>query len=136
MTSNGVKIVGYADLPSRAATTASALYGNNMAKFILSVGPTTDKVRMYVCMCVCMYVFECMYVFVCMYVCMHVQFIFTICMYCMYVRMYVCLYSLCMYVYIYVCMYVNKALSVCMYVCAVVREYFCVGESWLLLSGL
>jgi NAD(P) transhydrogenase len=40
---NGVKIIGYTNLPSRLATTASNLFGNNMAKFILSVGPTTSE---------------------------------------------------------------------------------------------
>jgi NAD(P) transhydrogenase len=43
-TANGVKIIGYTDLPSRLAGTASNLFGNNMAKFILSIGPqTTNK---------------------------------------------------------------------------------------------
>ena len=42
-TSNGVKIVGYTDLPSRLATTASNLFANNVAKFILSIGPQTTK---------------------------------------------------------------------------------------------
>jgi len=42
-TSNGVKIVGYTDLPSRLAATASNLFGNNVAKFILSIGPQTTK---------------------------------------------------------------------------------------------
>lgn len=40
-TSNGVKIVGYTDLPSRLSTTASHLFSNNVAKFILSIGPQT-----------------------------------------------------------------------------------------------
>lgn len=40
-TSNGVKIVGYTDLPSRLATTASNLFANNVAKFLLSIGPQT-----------------------------------------------------------------------------------------------
>ena len=40
-TSNGVKIIGYTDLPSRLAATASNLFGNNVAKFILSIGPQT-----------------------------------------------------------------------------------------------
>ena len=43
ITENGVKIIGYTNLPSRLATTSSNLYGNNIAKFILSVGPTTMK---------------------------------------------------------------------------------------------
>jgi len=42
-TENGVKIIGYTDLPSRLASTASSLFGNNVAKFILSVGPQTTK---------------------------------------------------------------------------------------------
>jgi NAD(P) transhydrogenase len=42
-TSNGVKIIGFTDLPSRLATTASNLFGNNVAKFILSIGPQTTK---------------------------------------------------------------------------------------------
>lgn len=44
-TSNGVKIVGYTDLPSRLATTASNLFANNVAKFLLSIGPQTTKVK-------------------------------------------------------------------------------------------
>lgn len=43
MTENGVKIIGFTNLPSRLPTTASLLYGNNAAKFILSAGPTTNK---------------------------------------------------------------------------------------------
>ena len=42
-TDNGIKIVGYTDLPSRLASTSSALFGNNIAKFILSIGPQTTK---------------------------------------------------------------------------------------------
>jgi len=42
-TENGVKIVGFTDLPSRLAATASNLFGNNVAKFILSIGPQTTK---------------------------------------------------------------------------------------------
>ena len=42
-TDNGVKIIGYTDLPSRLATTASNLFANNVAKFILSIGPQTTK---------------------------------------------------------------------------------------------
>jgi len=44
-TSNGVKIIGYTDLPSRLASTASNLFANNIAKFILSIGPQTKKVK-------------------------------------------------------------------------------------------
>jgi len=40
-TENGVKIVGYTDLPSRLSSTASSLFSNNIAKFILSIGPQT-----------------------------------------------------------------------------------------------
>jgi NAD(P) transhydrogenase len=42
-TSNGVTIVGYTDLPSRLASTSSTLFGTNVAKFILSIGPQTTK---------------------------------------------------------------------------------------------
>lgn len=42
-TTGGVKIVGYTDLPSRLATTASNLFANNVAKFLLSIGPQTTK---------------------------------------------------------------------------------------------
>ena len=42
-TDNGVKIIGYTDLPSRLASTASNLFANNIAKFILSIGPQTKK---------------------------------------------------------------------------------------------
>jgi len=42
-TANGVKVVGYTDLPSRLAATSSTLFGNNVAKFILSIGPQTTK---------------------------------------------------------------------------------------------
>jgi len=42
-TLNGVSIVGYTDLPSRLSSTASNLFANNVAKFILSIGPQTTK---------------------------------------------------------------------------------------------
>ncbi|KAL3914860.1 MAG: hypothetical protein SGILL_005916 [Bacillariaceae sp.] len=42
-TSNGVKVIGYTDLPSRLASTASNLFANNIAKFVLSIGPQTTK---------------------------------------------------------------------------------------------
>lgn len=42
-TANGVKIIGYTDLPSRLAATASNLFANNVAKFALSIGPQTTK---------------------------------------------------------------------------------------------
>jgi NAD(P) transhydrogenase len=44
-TPNGVTIVGYTDLPSRLASTSSSLFGTNVAKFILSIGPQTTKER-------------------------------------------------------------------------------------------
>mmetsp|Transcript_5666 Transcript_5666/g.11770 ORF Transcript_5666/g.11770 Transcript_5666/m.11770 type:complete len:1132 (+) Transcript_5666:80-3475(+) len=44
-TRNGVKIIGYTDLPSRLPTTASNLFANNVAKFILSIGPQTTKTK-------------------------------------------------------------------------------------------
>ncbi|TVY87240.1 NAD(P) transhydrogenase, mitochondrial, partial [Lachnellula willkommii] len=36
---NGVKIIGYTDLPSRLATQSSTLYSNNITKFLLSMTP-------------------------------------------------------------------------------------------------
>jgi len=42
-TANGVTIIGYTDLPSRLASTSSTLFGNNVAKFLLSIGPQTTK---------------------------------------------------------------------------------------------
>lgn len=42
-TDNGVTIIGYTDLPSRLAATSSQLFGSNVAKFILSIGPQTTK---------------------------------------------------------------------------------------------
>ena len=42
-TENGVTIVGYTDLPSRLSTTSSNLFGNNIANFLLSIGPQTTK---------------------------------------------------------------------------------------------
>ena len=41
--SNGVKIIGYTDMNSRLPTTSSNLFANNVAKFILSIGPQTTK---------------------------------------------------------------------------------------------
>jgi len=41
VTANGVTILGYTDLVSRLPTTASNLFGNNAAKFLLSIGPQT-----------------------------------------------------------------------------------------------
>jgi NAD(P) transhydrogenase len=40
-TPNGVTIIGYSNLASRLPSTASSLFGNNVAKFVLSAGPTT-----------------------------------------------------------------------------------------------
>lgn len=42
-TKNGVTIIGHTDLPSRLPATASNLFANNVAKFILSIGPQTTK---------------------------------------------------------------------------------------------
>ena len=44
-TANGVKIIGFTNLPSRLSTTASNLFANNVAKFLLSIGPQTMKVK-------------------------------------------------------------------------------------------
>ena len=41
----GVKCLGYTDLPSRLPTTSSSLYSNNISKFLLSAGPQTTKVK-------------------------------------------------------------------------------------------
>lgn len=35
---NGVCHIGYTDLPSRLPTQSSTLYGNNISKFLLSIG--------------------------------------------------------------------------------------------------
>jgi len=45
VTDNGVVCLGYTDLPSRLPTTSSALYSNNIFKFLLSAGPQTTKVK-------------------------------------------------------------------------------------------
>jgi H+-translocating NAD(P) transhydrogenase len=42
-TSNGVKIIGYTNLPARLPSTASKLFGNNVAQLLLSMGPQTTK---------------------------------------------------------------------------------------------
>ena len=42
-TSNGVTCIGYLDMPSRLATTASSMYAHNITKFLLSMGPQTTK---------------------------------------------------------------------------------------------
>ncbi|KAK3289266.1 hypothetical protein CYMTET_3289 [Cymbomonas tetramitiformis] len=36
---NGVKCIGYTDLPSRLGSMSSTLYSNNITKFLLSIGP-------------------------------------------------------------------------------------------------
>merc|ERR1719271_1409458 len=41
VTPNGVTCLGYTDLVSRLPTTSSNLFANNVAKFILSMGPQT-----------------------------------------------------------------------------------------------
>ena len=47
--------------------------------------------KLYVCMCVCMYIHVCMHVHVCMFVCMYVCNTMYVCMFvCMFVCMYVC----------------------------------------------
>lgn len=43
VTDNGVTCLGYTDMPSRLATTSSNLYANNISKFLLSIGPHTQK---------------------------------------------------------------------------------------------
>jgi NAD/NADP transhydrogenase alpha subunit len=45
----GVTHIGYTDLPSRMATQSSALYSNNIAKYLLSMGA-----KVCVCVCVCL----------------------------------------------------------------------------------
>lgn len=42
---NGVTCIGYTDLPSRLAAQSSALYSNNITKFLLSMGPHSTKVK-------------------------------------------------------------------------------------------
>ena len=44
-TTNGVQVVGWTDLPSRLPTTASNLFANNVAKFLLSMGPQTTGIK-------------------------------------------------------------------------------------------
>ena len=41
VTPNGVTCLGYTDLVSRLPTQATAAFGNNVAKFLLSIGPQT-----------------------------------------------------------------------------------------------
>lgn len=45
ITENGVKILGYSDLPSRLPATSSTLFGNNIAKFLMSMGPQTTGIK-------------------------------------------------------------------------------------------
>lgn len=45
VTENGVKCIGYTDLPSRLAAQSSTLYSNNITKFFLSMGPHTTKTK-------------------------------------------------------------------------------------------
>jgi len=45
VTENGVTCLGYTDLPSRLSTTSSALFSNNISKFLLSAGPHTTKTK-------------------------------------------------------------------------------------------
>jgi len=42
-TDNGVTIMGFDDYPSRLGSQSSLMYGNNITKFILSAGPTTQE---------------------------------------------------------------------------------------------
>ena len=44
-TANGVTMIGYTDLTSRLPSTATSLFGNNVAKFVLSVGPQTGGAK-------------------------------------------------------------------------------------------
>ena len=96
----------------------------NVHMYVCMYGLCNTYVRMYVCMCICMYN-ACMYMYVCnmyMYVCMYVV---CICIYIciMYVIVYACNMSMyeCMYtyvIYIYMCIYIYIYLHihVCMYV--------------------
>eukprot|EP00640_Fibrocapsa_japonica_P003938 CAMPEP_0113942572 /NCGR_PEP_ID=MMETSP1339-20121228/8259_1 /TAXON_ID=94617 /ORGANISM="Fibrocapsa japonica" /LENGTH=354 /DNA_ID=CAMNT_0000947091 /DNA_START=231 /DNA_END=1292 /DNA_ORIENTATION=+ /assembly_acc=CAM_ASM_000762 len=43
VTDNGVKCVGFTNMPSRLASTASTLYANNLTKLLLDAGPFTTK---------------------------------------------------------------------------------------------
>jgi len=43
VTENGVICLGYTDLVSRLPTTSSSLYGNNISKFLCSIGPFSTK---------------------------------------------------------------------------------------------
>jgi nuclear pore complex protein Nup62 len=79
-------------------------------------------VRLWMCVCLCMYVFVGMHV--CMYVCMHV----FVCIYmyvCLYVFIciciYVCVYMLvCIWIYVYVCICIYVYVCICVYVCVYV----------------
>ena len=43
--STGVSCIGYTDLVSRLPTTSSNLFGNNVAKFILSIQTLMSEIR-------------------------------------------------------------------------------------------
>ncbi|EFE42658.1 hypothetical protein TRV_02610 [Trichophyton verrucosum HKI 0517] len=43
LSSNGVTIIGYTDLPSRLPTQSSTLYSNNITKFLLSMAPVEKQ---------------------------------------------------------------------------------------------
>ncbi|KAK2877759.1 hypothetical protein FQN49_001235 [Arthroderma sp. PD_2] len=43
VSSNGVTIIGYTDLPSRLPTQSSTLYSNNITKFLLSMAPVEKQ---------------------------------------------------------------------------------------------
>ena len=47
-TTNGVTCLGYTDLVSRLSSTSSSLYANNISKLLLSCGPFTSKVCLFV----------------------------------------------------------------------------------------
>ena len=46
-TYEGVKIIGYTDLPSRLPTQSSTLYSNNITKFLLSMSPEEKHFGVY-----------------------------------------------------------------------------------------
>ena len=55
---------------------------------------------MYVCICICLYMYVCMYVCICVYMCVYVCMYICICIFTtVWVYVYVCMY-VCMYVYI------------------------------------
>ena len=76
----GVTHIGYTDLPSRMATQSSALYSNNIAKYLLSMGAKVSLVTcmrhafMRACIRACMCMKACRYVSMCPnQVCEHVS---------------------------------------------------------------